>query len=78
MGIHENALVTGGSRGHSRAVCLRMAGMGYYVLINYKGNEAEASKTLSQIKEMEAMANYFGFDAFHNRDEIKNILGGIG
>ena len=69
------ALVTGGSRGIGRAVCLRMAGMGYYVLINYKGNEAEASKTLSQIKENGSDGELLRFDV-SNRDEIKNILGG--
>ena len=29
------ALVTGGSRGIGRAVCVQLAGMGYHVLINY-------------------------------------------
>jgi len=52
-----------------------MAGMGYYVLINYKGNEAEASKTLSQIKENGSDGELLRFDV-SNRDEIKNILGG--
>ena len=45
------ALVTGGSRGIGRAVCQKMSAMGYYVLVNYKGNEQEANKTLSLIKE---------------------------
>jgi 3-oxoacyl-[acyl-carrier protein] reductase len=44
------ALVTGGSRGIGRAVCLKLADMGYYVIINYKSNKSEAKATLDLIK----------------------------
>ncbi|RYZ28095.1 MAG: SDR family NAD(P)-dependent oxidoreductase, partial [Sphingobacteriales bacterium] len=47
----KSALVTGGSRGIGRAVCLKMASMGYHVVINYKGNEEQANITLNQVKE---------------------------
>jgi 3-oxoacyl-[acyl-carrier protein] reductase len=40
------ALITGGSRGIGRAVCIRLAQEGYRVIINYASNEAEAQKTL--------------------------------
>ena len=40
------ALVTGGSRGIGRAICVRLAQEGYQVIINYASNEAEAQKTL--------------------------------
>ncbi len=43
------ALVTGGSRGIGRAICTKLADMGYYVLINYKSNTEEANNTLQQI-----------------------------
>ena len=32
------ALVTGGSRGIGRAVCIKLAQMGYQVIINYASN----------------------------------------
>ncbi len=45
------ALVTGGSRGIGRAVCLKLSAIGYYVVINYHLNEEEAYHTLSLIKK---------------------------
>ncbi len=45
----KTALVTGGSRGIGRAVCLSLARMGYHVLINYVSNETAARKTLDAI-----------------------------
>lgn len=45
------ALVTGGSRGIGRAVCLKLAEMGYHVIINYVNNLPEAKKTLELVRE---------------------------
>lgn len=40
------ALVTGGSRGIGRAICIRLAQEGYQVIINYASNDTEAKNTL--------------------------------
>ena len=44
--MSKYALVTGGSRGIGRAICVKLAQEGYQVIINYASNEAEAQKTL--------------------------------
>ena len=41
------ALVTGGSRGIGRAICLKLAGMGIPVIINFKSN-TEAAQSLRE------------------------------
>ena len=56
------ALVTGGSRGIGRAVCIKMAEMGYQVLINYKSNEEEAKKTLALVREKGTDGEIIQFD----------------
>ena len=43
------ALVTGGSRGIGRAICQKLYGLGYEVLINYASNTAAAEETLRSI-----------------------------
>jgi 3-oxoacyl-[acyl-carrier protein] reductase len=68
------ALVTGGSRGIGRAICYKMAEMGYYVLVNYKANENEAEKTLTQIKQNGGNGELLRFDVA-NKDDISKILG---
>jgi len=67
------ALVTGGSRGIGRAICYKVAEMGYYVLVNYKANEQEARKTLAQIKQNGGNGELLKFDVA-NKDEISEIL----
>jgi 3-oxoacyl-[acyl-carrier protein] reductase len=43
------ALVTGGSRGIGRAICVKLASLGAVVGINYVSNPAAAEETLQQI-----------------------------
>lgn len=68
------ALVTGGSRGIGRAVCLKMAGMGYYVLVNYVSNKEAAFNTLTQINENGGQGELLQFDV-SDREQVKIILG---
>lgn len=56
------ALVTGGSRGIGRAICIKLAQMGYSVVINYISNEAEANKTLSLVQEAGGTGELLRFD----------------
>nr|WP_317630655.1 3-oxoacyl-ACP reductase FabG [uncultured Flavobacterium sp.] len=45
------ALVTGGSRGIGRAICVKLAlETDYHILINYQGNQQAAEETLALIK----------------------------
>ncbi len=44
------ALVTGGSRGIGRAICLRLAKAGAWVAINYTASAEAAEETLKQVK----------------------------
>ncbi len=68
------ALVTGGSRGIGRAICITMAEMGYYVLINYKSNATEAGITLSQIKEKGGSGELLPFDV-SDKQQVQQLLG---
>ena len=68
------ALVTGGSRGIGRAICYKLAQMGYYVLVNYKSNITEADKTLAQIKQDGGDGELLQFDVA-DKNEINGLLG---
>ena len=46
MPVRPVALVTGGSRGIGRGVCLELARHGYAVAVNYAGNEDAARETV--------------------------------
>lgn len=70
------ALVTGGSRGIGRAICLKLATRGYHIIINYRSNEAEALKTLADIQQNGGNGELLAFDVA-NREQIKTVLGGF-
>lgn len=56
------ALVTGGSRGIGRAVSIKLAEMGFCVVINYASNHEEAMKTLEEIQSIGGNAELLPFD----------------
>jgi len=65
------ALVTGGSRGIGRAICQKMAAMGYYVLVNYKSNRSEAENTLALIDNNGELLQFDVAD----KTQIQQVLG---
>jgi len=48
----KSAVVTGGSRGIGRAIVLRLATQGADVAFSYKGNEAAAKATASEVEKL--------------------------
>jgi 3-oxoacyl-[acyl-carrier protein] reductase len=69
------ALVTGGSRGIGKAICLRLAEQGYYVLINYLSNEEAASDTLAGIRKGGGDGELMPFDVA-DKEQVRLRLGG--
>lgn len=45
------ALVTGGSRGIGRAICVALGKAGAYVVVNYQGNEQAAQETVGLVEQ---------------------------
>ena len=56
------ALVTGGSRGLGKAVCLEIAGMGIPVIINFQSNETAAEEVKAAIEANGGHAELMKFD----------------
>lgn len=56
------ALVTGGSRGLGRAICVKLAQMGYPVIVNYQSNTAAAEETRQLVEAAGGQAELLPFD----------------
>ncbi len=67
------ALVTGGSRGIGRAVCVKLATMGYHILINYVSNATEAENTLQMVRQAGTDGELLQFDVAR-ADQVKTAL----
>ena len=64
----KHALVTGGSRGIGRAVCIKLARMGYQVIINYVSRPEEAQKTLELVREAGQDGELLPFDVSRHEE----------
>ncbi len=79
----KTALVTGGSRGIGKAICLKLAAQGANVGINYVSNAAAAEEVLVEITAAGGKGFVIGFDVADSaavQNAIKNIAadhGGI-
>ncbi|MDR1182812.1 MAG: 3-oxoacyl-ACP reductase FabG [Bacteroidales bacterium] len=60
------ALVTGGSRGIGKAVCLELSKQGYGILINYISNRHAAEDTKTSIEQQGGIAELIPFDVADN------------
>lgn len=67
------ALVTGGSRGLGKAICIKLSSMGYPVIINYQSNKVAAEETKCQIESLGGKAELLCFDV-RNKDEIEKAI----
>ena len=67
------ALVTGGSRGIGKAICLRLSEMGFHIIINYRMNDEAAAQTLTEIKENGGSGQLAKFDVSNRDESVKAI-----
>lgn len=68
------ALITGGSRGIGRAICVKLAQQGYDILVNYKGNAAAAAETVALVEAEGRKAEAICFDVAKT-SEVQAVLG---
>jgi 3-oxoacyl-[acyl-carrier protein] reductase len=78
MNEKKVAIVTGASRGIGRATALELAKAGYFVVINYKSNEAAAAETLKLVESSGGAGEIIQFDVVDTMQtgfSIKDIIG---
>lgn len=68
------AIITGGSRGIGKAICIKLAEeKNYHILINYASNETAAKETLNKVIEAGATGEILKFDVSDTL-ETQNVL----
>lgn len=73
----KTAVVTGGSRGIGRAICLRLASMGALVYVNYVSRPDAAEETKKLIEDAGGKAEIIGFNVA-DTDAVQKALKEIG
>jgi 3-oxoacyl-[acyl-carrier protein] reductase len=68
------ALVTGGSRGIGKSVCVKLAEMGYHVLINFVQDADAANLTLELVRKAGSDGTLMKFDV-SDSVAVENVLG---
>jgi 3-oxoacyl-[acyl-carrier protein] reductase len=66
------ALITGGSRGIGRAICVALAARGHNVAINYAGNAAEAERTAILSLEAAREAGFPDVQALTHKADVSS------
>ncbi len=56
------AIITGGSKGIGRAICLELAQQGYYTVINYMSDKNGAEQTLATVVQLGGQGEIYQFD----------------
>lgn len=67
------ALVTGGSRGIGKAISIKLASLGFHVIINYVHNEYEANNTVKEIESNGGKCSLLRFNV-SDSEETANAL----
>ena len=68
MSALKSALIIGGGRGIGRAICMRCARDGYHVVINYRSNSEEATRTLTAVTDAGGSAELCRFDIVNGEE----------
>jgi 3-oxoacyl-[acyl-carrier protein] reductase len=67
------ALVTGGSRGIGRAICLELAKNNSHVIVNFRSDKKAAEETLELIHQAGGMGETVCFDVANREEAVLNI-----
>lgn len=71
---HKYALITGGSRGIGKAICIQLAkDSEYQILVNYNNNKDAALQTLNEVEAVGGSGQIIQFDV-SNMQNVENAL----